>query len=72
LAINQEERLEGKILGPHPARTTPEQRDRAWGFLGLMSPIPESAASQIAVTTTLSVKVWPQHGHAGSIGIISS
>jgi len=34
LAINQEERLEGKILGPHPARTTPEQRDRAWGFLG--------------------------------------
>jgi hypothetical protein len=34
LGFEEEARLEGKILGPHPARTTPEHRDRAWSFLG--------------------------------------
>src|ERR1700683_1152995 len=34
LGFEKEARLEGKILGPHPARTTPERRDPAWTFLG--------------------------------------
>jgi hypothetical protein len=34
LGFHKEERLEGKILGPYLARTTPEHRDRAWRLLG--------------------------------------
>jgi hypothetical protein len=72
LGFQKEERLEGKILGPiwrAQLRNTGTVRG---GCSVLMSPILGSAASQIAGTTTLSVKVWPRNGHTGSIGIICS
>ncbi|MGA2435284.1 MAG: hypothetical protein ABSG25_08365 [Bryobacteraceae bacterium] len=34
IGFNEEERREGKILGPYIAPTTPQQRVNAWRFLG--------------------------------------